>query len=92
MKWYDGENEMIIDDLKIIYYKSMKPILFLFLIIAVNIFPAGAIEKLNLHDEPQLIKTDRWLEIDLYWFNKDSISSSVDKFWGERSDYTYIHN
>ncbi len=29
----------------------------------------------------QKVDTDRWLEIDLYWFDKDNINSSVDTFW-----------
>jgi hypothetical protein len=27
------------------------------------------------------VNTDRWLEIDLYWFEKDDIKKSVEKFW-----------
>jgi hypothetical protein len=27
------------------------------------------------------IKTDRWLEIDLYWFDKGNMEKSVDLFW-----------
>lgn len=27
------------------------------------------------------IKTDRWLEIDLYWFDKNDMASSVDQLW-----------
>lgn len=27
------------------------------------------------------INEDRWLELDLYWFDKDNIWVSVNKFW-----------
>ena len=27
------------------------------------------------------VPTDRWMEIDLYWFQQDHIQSSVDEFW-----------
>lgn len=33
------------------------------------------------------INADRWLEIDLYWFNKDSINSSVNQFWNRNAAF-----
>ncbi len=27
------------------------------------------------------VPTDRWVEIDLYWFDRDNMQSSVDEFW-----------
>lgn len=31
--------------------------------------------------------TDRWVEIDLYWFDKDNIAGSVDVFWQRNSPF-----
>ena len=27
------------------------------------------------------VPADRWIEIDLFWFNRDNIPGSVDEFW-----------
>jgi len=37
----------------------------------------------NIHHRGHLgkINEDRWLELDLYWFDKDNILASVNKFW-----------
>lgn len=37
-----------------------------------NIYRRGHLGKIN---------EDRWLELDLYWFDKDNIWASVNKFW-----------
>jgi len=34
--------------------------------------------SINLFAQKQVVKTDRWLELDLYWFEKDNIQNSVD--------------
>lgn len=31
---------------------------------------------------PAGVRGDRWLEIDLYWFDRDNIGKSVEEFWG----------
>jgi hypothetical protein len=49
---------------------------FLLMLVCVAICPsafaAGAQEK---------VPADRWMEIDLYWFQQDHIQTSVDEFW-----------
>ena len=40
----------------------------------------------SAHKSP--VNADRWMEIDLYWFNRDNIPGSVDEFWARY--YTMI--
>ncbi len=61
----------------------MKIVLLLF-VATTGFFPCMA-EKTN--DTSTLIHTDRWLEIDLYWFNKDSIDASVHAFWRRNAPF-----
>jgi hypothetical protein len=36
-------------------------------------------------DNKSPVPADRWMEIDLYWFNRDKIQGSVDEFWNRYS-------
>ena len=38
---------------------------------------AGASEKMSAD-----VRGDRWVEVDLYWFDRDNIGKSAEEFWG----------
>lgn len=52
-------------------YMNVKKLLFTFSLLYLTIVVNSA----------QPVKADRWLEIDLYWFERTDMDKSVDRFW-----------
>jgi hypothetical protein len=68
---------------KIINACSPRPTLFLGIILLIGIFallpaPSRAAENVS---QPDLVAADRWMEIDLYWFDRTNIAASSEAFW-----------
>ena len=45
------------------------------------LFVGGISPSALAADKAQKVPADRWMEIDLYWFQQDHIQTSVDEFW-----------
>jgi hypothetical protein len=49
-------------------------------VLLLSLFPKNIVAE-PVSSPPSVVPGDRWMEIDLYWFEQDHIAASVDEFW-----------